>query len=257
MKRFALLITALLLCGIAAAHTINWHVDGNIYQTTTCDSGESITPPIPPYKYGYHFKKWAEYIPIEYIECTGTQYIDTDVFAKSSVRLQLSVLVPEGDTHVNIGSLFGSVSNQGRFWAMFFPNYWSYSIRFDYYRTTDINCSAKNSMLGKVVVIDMNNNHKASIYDTEQNLLCEQNLPTTDFSTNKNLFLLASENNDNIYFTPSSRLYNAKIWDNNVLVRDFIPVLDYNGTPCMYDKVEHKFYYNAGTGQFIAGPVIQ
>ena len=28
------------------------------------------------------------------------------------------------------------------------------------------------------------------------------------------------------------------------------------GTPCLYDKVERKFYYNAGTGQFIAGPVI-
>ncbi len=36
----------------------------------------------------------------------------------------------------------------------------------------------------------------------------------------------------------------------------FIPILDINGTPCMYDKVEDKFYYNAGTGQFIAGPAI-
>ena len=47
-----------------------------------------------------------------------------------------------------------------------------------------------------------------------------------------------------------------QIYDNDILVRDFIPVLDGNGTPCMYDKVEGKFYYNAGTGDFIAGPVI-
>ena len=52
------------------------------------------------------------------------------------------------------------------------------------------------------------------------------------------------------------RMYNFKIYDNDTLVRDFIPVLDDNGIPCMYDKVEDKFYYNMGTGQFIAGPVI-
>ena len=46
------------MCTVAMAHTINWHVDGDIYQTTTCDSGESITPPTAPYKYGYHLKEW-------------------------------------------------------------------------------------------------------------------------------------------------------------------------------------------------------
>ena len=87
MKRFALLITALLVCGIAAAHTINWYVDGNIYQTTTCDSGESITPPTPPYKYGYHFKKWAEYVPIEYLESTVAQYIDTNIQPTKNISI--------------------------------------------------------------------------------------------------------------------------------------------------------------------------
>ena len=52
------------------------------------------------------------------------------------------------------------------------------------------------------------------------------------------------------------KIYYFKIYDNDVLVRDFIPVLDNYGTPCMYDKVERKFYYNAGTGDFIAGPII-
>ena len=34
-----------------------------------------------------------------------------------------------------------------------------------------------------------------------------------------------------------------KIWQNDTLKRDFIPVLDLNGTECMYDLVENKFYY--------------
>ena len=59
-----------------------------------------------------------------------------------------------------------------------------------------------------------------------------------------------------IAYLSSERIYYAKYWKNNVLVRDFIPVLDANGTPCMFDKVEGKFYYNQGTGNFIAGPIL-
>lgn len=53
------------------------------------------------------------------------------------------------------------------------------------------------------------------------------------------------------------RIYSYKVWDNNdSIVRNFVPALDGNDTPCLYDKVEGKFYYNAGTGNFIAGPII-
>ena len=47
-----------------------------------------------------------------------------------------------------------------------------------------------------------------------------------------------------------------QIYDNDTLVRDFVPVLDKDDIPCMYDKVERKFYYNQGTGDFIAGPIV-
>ena len=50
------------------------------------------------------------------------------------------------------------------------------------------------------------------------------------------------------------RIYYFKLYNNGTLVRDMIPVLDPNGIPCMFDKVEYKFYYNQGTEGFIAGP---
>ena len=40
-----------------------------------------------------------------------------------------------------------------------------------------------------------------------------------------------------------------KVWDDRGLVRDFIPVLDSNNKPALYDKVEEKFYYNKGNGE--------
>ena len=42
-----------------------------------------------------------------------------------------------------------------------------------------------------------------------------------------------------------------KFWFNNKLTRYLIPSIDKTGTPCMFDLVSRKNFYNAGTGQFI------
>ena len=54
-------------------------------------------------------------------------------------------------------------------------------------------------------------------------------------------------------FNSSVYIYYFKIYDNNKLVRDFIPVLDNNNIKCINDRVNNKLYYNQGTGQFLYG----
>lgn len=50
-----------------------------------------------------------------------------------------------------------------------------------------------------------------------------------------------------------NRCRYAKIYENNELVRHYIPVLK-NGTYCMYDQIQGKYYYNAaGVGYFTGG----
>ena len=51
----------------------------------------------------------------------------------------------------------------------------------------------------------------------------------------------------------NAKVYYCQIWDNGVLVRDLIPVLDWSYVPCMYDKVSRKLFYNQGTGTFSYG----
>ena len=46
------------------------------------------------------------------------------------------------------------------------------------------------------------------------------------------------------------RVYWFKIFENGQIVRNFIPAIDPNGTPCLYDLVFQKPYYNNGLGQF-------
>ena len=71
-------------------------------------------------------------------------------------------------------------------------------------------------------------------------------LNATGSATNQYSIFLLSCNTSGTHSKPcmKAKIYNCKIYDNDVLIRDMIPVLDKNGTACMYDKVNKKFYYN-------------
>lgn len=47
------------------------------------------------------------------------------------------------------------------------------------------------------------------------------------------------------------RIYRLRIERNGVVQRNFIPVIDWNDRPCMYDRVSRQLFYNQGTGEFI------
>ena len=49
-------------------------------------------------------------------------------------------------------------------------------------------------------------------------------------------------------------LYYCRIYENNVLVRDLVPVIrKSDNEPCMYDAINETFYVNTGTGTFLYG----
>ena len=51
------------------------------------------------------------------------------------------------------------------------------------------------------------------------------------------------------------KVYYLKIWQDNTLIRNFIPVIDKNDVPCLYDEVSGELFYNAGSGNFLYGEV--
>lgn len=59
MKKLLVGLCAIFICTFAIAHTVNWHVGDQIISTTTCDSGNNITPPTAPAKRGYHVRGWG------------------------------------------------------------------------------------------------------------------------------------------------------------------------------------------------------
>ena len=100
------------------------------------------------------------------------------------------------------------------------------------------------------------NKHTMIVNSIQKNVIMDgvvYSYSTNTGNVSSNIHLL---NRNGEYFA-LARIYNISFRTaNNILVRDFIPVLDKDGVPCMYDKVTVQFFYNQGTGQFIAGPAL-
>lgn len=47
------------------------------------------------------------------------------------------------------------------------------------------------------------------------------------------------------------QMSDFQLYDNDVLVRDYWPCYDPDGVLCMYDRVNFEYVYNAGTGEFL------
>lgn len=62
--------------------------------------------------------------------------------------------------------------------------------------------------------------------------------------TDDTLHLFGNSVNGAIIERISAKIYEFKVWDNNVLVRDFIPMLDDADRPCMYCMATKTTYYD-------------
>jgi hypothetical protein len=77
----------------------------------------------------------------------------------------------------------------------------------------------------------------------------------TDFETPISALLFAMQTPSSIdsrYF--HGRIHSFSIHENENLKINFIPCLDSTGTPCMFDTVTQKPFYNNGTGDFLYPP---
>ena len=249
---FAIFLAINGVSGHAVTETLQWYVDNDLYATTTCESGGDITLPTAPTKYGYTFQGWTGYTKIEYLESNGTQYINTLFSPTQSTRVIMQYMVP---TRADV-SLFGArvALLESEFDELYTA---SLDYRSDYgtHRTTP--ATLDDTFFGDIITVDKNANI-TTLTNASNNIIVNTYHPSTHFTVGYPIFFPGIDTSGTFTTTNTSiRIYSFKIYnDNGNLTRDMIPVLDSNNIPCMYDLVENKYYYNAGTGDFIAGPMI-
>lgn len=176
------------------------------------------------------------YLQLSYIQGSGTQYIDTGFKPNNNTRIVMDVASVAEGTFAFFGTRDTETTNAYILWQLS-----STSIRSDYganqvQQTVD---STKNR-----VVIDK---HEAScMYGS---ILIENESAT--FSCANNLLLLTTNTGGTVdERKASAKLYSCKIYDDDLLIRNFVPVKNDSDQVGLYDLVEEKFYANAGTGAF-------
>ena len=191
----------------------------------------------------------AYYRRVEYIESTGTQYIDTGIIGKSKSGVYIEAA---GNTATGNVPLFGardaldtSYYNSFAIWR----NTSTTGLRFDFanenttsvvssntWDTTIVNKIEKQGYLNYTNGVQRNSNTNHTFY-------CNYTFYLFTINT-------GGEATGNMF---AGKVYACKIYNNGELVRDFIPVLDKSMTPCLYDNVTGNLFYNKGTGQFNYG----
>lgn len=169
-----------------------------------------------------------KYTPVKYLKSTGTQYIDTGVLSRNA-KIDISFKFNEvsGSSQILINCSSGT--------SGWFGLSGNEKITLDG-QNFDINYSDKH---------DFTLEYKNSTIKATDEFGNSKHRPGT---VNTNFTLLAQTGKK---YPSYANLYYTKIYDNDTLVRDFVPVIDSSGIPCLYDKVEDKFYYNEGSGEFL------
>lgn len=187
-----------------------------------------------------------KYTVLEYLESTGTQYIITDYILKYNSVIDCDWAFAD-ITNVSQG-LFGyryGVSSVGAVYWMGLTN-------------NSPNLFARLGTGGdglSTIVLTTNTffnlQVKSDYYLYFNNQKVGNNFIVTDSTpTFGALGLFCINQNGTANFNSRSRLRFFRIFEDGQLVLDLIPVLDASGIPCIYDRVNNKFYYNQGTGEF-------
>jgi len=184
-------------------------------------------------------KKSLPYVPLEYIASSGTQYIDTGIDVDYQLKIKIKFL-----SNTKYGIPFGTYTND---WKIF--NLQLYETKTSaYFSTKRVDFS---EIMGQLSEIEMSCD---GIYlNGELQGLFSDYLY---FLPQYTLYLFCNNSLGSAINNLSGNIYSSKLYAFDVLVQNLVPCKDLNGVVCMYDKVSKQFFYNQGTGSFIAGPEI-
>ena len=185
-----------------------------------------------------------KYTPVKYLESTGQQYIDTAVIFNVNCEINSKFLFTDNVNNSNV-AIYGlkQVSSSGTIAYSIIPYsdsvYTAFGNKIDIKYLKDNTFTNASNYLHNMSGLWVNGVKKISYNDVVVD------------SNNLSIYLFARNYNGNVDRNSWARIYYLKIYVDNTLVRDYIPVIDSSNRPCLYDKVEDKFYYNEGSGEFL------
>lgn len=232
---------------------IDWMVDNITYAQTTCEYGNDLNLPATPTKYGYVFRGWNKptYLQLEYIESTGTQYIDTTYippFRDDTKTVHITTILERADDKTNWGYVVTN-GNDDYPYSIYTYRSKTFQINYGYHGgdsdTNTIDTGLKTGKI-KIETISQGRTYTVKANDTTIGTkTCGGNAPNIT---------------DNIRLFGSNRqykLYGFSVAVDGVMMENLVPVQRSSDDAVgLYDTVTKTFFGNSGTGAFIAGPIV-
>lgn len=181
---------------------------------------------------------------IEYLQSSGTQYIDTGVKVTSDPRAIVELMQVTAEDSDYWGNTFPGayVNTDGMFSAHFFYG----GITVWRYGNNRYQCGTEWSV-GANKKFKIETGRMLILNDGEQSYDMGYDFVYSPDQKNVDIF----RSRETSY--SSWKLYTFKLYDAGELVRDYIPVR-VGTTGYLYDKVSGELFGNQGTGDFILGP---
>ena len=188
------------------------------------------------------------YTELEHIRGTGTQYIDTNFIPNQDTRIKVKIM-PKDISGMTNKTVFGSrVSATSKHFGLTMGS-GSQNLWWTGYGTDLI---ATNSSASRDTLYEIEKNKNVTILNGS--ILATSQSQT--FTCPSNLYLFCMNQSGPTFYS-NIELYLCEIWDNDVLVRNFIPCKNPSNVIGMYDTVNDVFYSNAGSDSFIAGAEVE
>ena len=172
------------------------------------------------------------YTPCEYIESSGTQYIDTGFKPNQNTRVVMDVQILQNNSSVAANELYGArTSTSSKCFAAQY-NYETQYLQFFYGNGFTQVKSGLPSNRDLCVI-----NKNIMTFGGQQ-----ISRSSATFQCDYNLYLLALNNAGAVAFQSIARLYSCQVYDNGTLIRDFKPCRNTSGVYGLFDEVNDVFY---------------
>ena len=182
------------------------------------------------------------YTRLDYIENTSNAYIDTGLVTDATLKVYVEFKKNGSDQYQSVfGSSNASISAPE---SNFTLQYTSDNI--------DLWLGNANNQMG--VETGVKHTFEGSTTDCKFDDVTK-NIVSNYIKSNvdKNLWLFCNNRANTVDAPFKGEIYCAKIYGNDVLVRDYVPCIDTNNDVGMYDFVTQTFYKSPNNTAFIAG----
>lgn len=182
----------------------------------------------------------SAYWELGYIECSGDQYIDSGFAPNQDTRVVIDIDVASASTAYD--GIFGTRTklNDTDYTLFIIPGA-AHSGYGNAYIKSNVTTTGR-------YIIDKNKNvatvNGVVITNTSATFQCVHNMT---------IGKVVTYSGDNTYPGMNGKIYSCKVYDNDVLIRDYVPCVNDSGDVGLWDKVGRRFYANAGSGTFAAG----